>query len=542
MSRHGINIDEAASALELLAGGMPDAQNAETLKGSLTEAEFGFYDPAQLVGRVTTGNARSIEPVFSAINLLVSSLSTLPMSLLDTGKGRQAVARKNAWHYAVHTEPCPGWTTARFFGAFYMNAILHGNATAVIDRVRREYKLVPWHRVRIEESSSYDEPRYYIGGDGTWVGASDMIHLPAPSMNGKSGDSPVVKCARALGVTMSAEEFAAHFYNRAVGMTGYIKTHETVEWKDEDRKAFIESFRQQFGGPQAAGQTGILPPGSEYIDRKPLHKEAQHVETSLHQTRVVARIFNIPPHKLGDDAKTSYSSLEQEQMRFVVDGLRPWIVRAEQEFTLKSLSRPVRRSGLKFSINADALLRGDAKTQTDVLVNEVAGGIRTPNEARAKRDLDPVEGGDEVLIPGNNLVPLSQAGQQPTAADASNMAPLFASACDRLVRIERNAIEKHSRRVDEPEDQAVWAEQFYDAHDGRVREAHGHALVWVADHFGLDADDLMDAVAGVTSRGAVVAAARDGSLNELLAGWSDRAERDARRITKAINLLIEARS
>ena len=99
----------------------------------------------------------------------------------------------------------------------------------------------------------------------------------------------------------------------------------------------------------------------------------------------------------GDNAKTSYSSIEQEQIRYVTDSLRPWIVRTEQEFGIKSLTPPERLRGLRFMVNADALLRGDAKTRTEVLTAEVAGGLRTVNEGRGLIDLDPVEGGGHDL-------------------------------------------------------------------------------------------------------------------------------------------------
>ena len=206
---------------------------------------------------------------------------------------------------------------------------------------------------------------------------------------------------------MSAENFAEQFYRRAVGMSGYIKSDKDIAWEADDRQKFIESFRSQFSGPQNAGKAGILPPGADYVGQKPMQREAQHAESAAHQTRVVARIFMVPPHKLGDDSSTSYGSLEQEQMRYVVDGLRPWMVRAEQEFTLKALTLAKRRQGYKFQINADALLRGDALTRAQVHQIYSAAGLKKINEIRGKEDLPPVEGGDHIFVPANNMQPLS---------------------------------------------------------------------------------------------------------------------------------------
>lgn len=379
---------------------------SNALESDLANGAFSTVGSAPTFGsKVQISNARSIELVYSAINLLVSSLSTLPMSLLGNSDSGRVVLNTHWAHYRVHTEPYPGWIPARWFGAFWMNALLFGNACGYVDRAERRFKLIPWHQVNHDRRVGED--RYYIGDGSVWLPASEVVHVQAPSVTGNDGDSPVVKCSKALNVSMSAEDFADKFYRQAVGLGGYIKSDKDIAWEASDREKFIESFRRQFSGPQNAGKAGILPPGAEYVDRKPMHREAQHVESALHQTRVVARIFSIPPHKLGDDSKTSYSSLEQEQMRYVVDGLRPWMVRGEQEFTLKALTPTKRRQGCKFLINAAALLRGDEKTRAEVHKTYVSFGGKTINEVRAKEDLGPVEGGDQILVPSNNMQPLA---------------------------------------------------------------------------------------------------------------------------------------
>ena len=62
-----------------------------------------------------------------------------------------------------------------------------------------------------------------------------------------------------------------------------------------------------------------------------------------------------------------------------------------------------------YKFNEKAILRTDAKTQSEVLKNYTQGGIYTSNEARQKLDLPNAEGGDVLLVNGS-YVPIQEAG------------------------------------------------------------------------------------------------------------------------------------
>ena len=79
-------------------------------------------------------------------------------------------------------------------------------------------------------------------------------------------------------------------------------------------------------------------------------------------------------------------------------------------------------NGLGFALNHveqafDRLfgLAGEPKDRIDALVKGVQGGIYSPNEARDREGLDPVEYGDEPRVQ-QQVVPLSAAGKIPAPA------------------------------------------------------------------------------------------------------------------------------
>ncbi len=55
------------------------------------------------------------------------------------------------------------------------------------------------------------------------------------------------------------------------------------------------------------------------------------------------------------------------------------------------------------SPNSTALLRGDAKTRADYYTSALGGtqapGYMTPNEVRARENLPPIAGGDQLYAP-----------------------------------------------------------------------------------------------------------------------------------------------
>ena len=59
--------------------------------------------------------------------------------------------------------------------------------------------------------------------------------------------------------------------------------------------------------------------------------DAQYLEIRKYSVTEVARIFGIPPHKLGDLERATFSNVEEAEHRSYVTGtLRRWMVRWEK--------------------------------------------------------------------------------------------------------------------------------------------------------------------------------------------------------------------
>jgi hypothetical protein len=87
------------------------------------------------------------------------------------------------------------------------------------------------------------------------------------------------------------------------------------------------------------------------------------------------------------------------------------------------------QKGYNAQFNLDDLLRMDSATQIESLNKSVGGGWMKPNEARAKRNLAPVKGGDSPMMQQQqfSLEALAERDQskpfaKPTAAPAATPA------------------------------------------------------------------------------------------------------------------------
>jgi HK97 family phage portal protein len=143
-------------------------------------------------------------------------------------------------------------------------------------------------------------------------------------------------------------------------------------------------------------------------------EESQFLESRQFQIPEIARWFNLPPHKLKDLTRSSFSNIESEQISFVTDSILPWLVRLEQAYTMQLLT-PLEKRRLYYKHKVEGLMRGSSADRANFYARMWAIGVFSINDIRRLEDTDPVEGGDERFVPAN-MVPLARALQEPQPA------------------------------------------------------------------------------------------------------------------------------
>ena len=189
----------------------------------------------------------------------------------------------------------------------------------------------------------------------------------------------------------------------------------------EEAGAFAAT-RSQAGGAGKQGRLLVVEEGMKYEGMAIDPNDAQYLETRVFQIRDIARIFRLPPHKLGDLADATFSNVEEQNREYVDDCLAPWLVQWEQEIASKLLM-PSEAEAYYPRFFVDALLRGNATTRAAFYSTMYHIGGMTINEVRDKEDLDTIgKDGDAHMVPVN-LQPADKAANPPPPAPPPAIVP-----------------------------------------------------------------------------------------------------------------------
>jgi HK97 family phage portal protein len=143
------------------------------------------------------------------------------------------------------------------------------------------------------------------------------------------------------------------------------------------------------------------------------------IDTQKHAVLEVARIYGLPPTFLQDLSNGTFSNTEQQDLQLVKHTVKRWAEQIEAELNLKLFGRGSKRYA---EFNLDGLMRGDFMSTMQGNAIGIQSGQITPDETRTKRNLPPMEGGDQLFIQGAT-VPITKAGENMGAAAPVDFTP-----------------------------------------------------------------------------------------------------------------------
>jgi HK97 family phage portal protein len=127
----------------------------------------------------------------------------------------------------------------------------------------------------------------------------------------------------------------------------------------------------------------------------------------------MARILNIPVYKLKDYSHATYSNVEQLQIEYRTDTIRPWAERWESAINTQLLT-PQQQEKAFAEFDLNAISRGDMATEYKAYHDGRYGGYLNANEIRTKLGYNPIVGdvGEVYWMPTNMTDAAKQNNQQ----------------------------------------------------------------------------------------------------------------------------------
>jgi HK97 family phage portal protein len=157
------------------------------------------------------------------------------------------------------------------------------------------------------------------------------------------------------------------------------------------RDRFVEGWQTASVGANRH-KTRVLEYGMEPKTIAMTNEQSQFLETMRYQDTDIARMFNIPLHKISIMEATTFSNIEQQAIEYVTDTLMPWAVRWTQ-----CIKRDLIRQRTVFAEQSfNALLRGDTEQRFRAYAIGRNWGWLSANDVRRKENENSIgEKGDE---------------------------------------------------------------------------------------------------------------------------------------------------
>lgn len=300
-----------------------------------------------------------------------------------------------------------------------MMSLLHaGNAYAfkVRNTMGQVVALRELHPRRVTVGLAPDgTKRFRIDTDHREWTVRDVLHIPGLAYNGRIGLNPLQVHTQSMGAVVAADEYAQRFYGQGTHMGGVISVPQALTpTQRAEAKADWDAFHQ---GLAEAHMTGVLGNGASYTKLGLNAEDAQLLESRQYGVVEVARMLRIPPHKLYELSRATFSNIEQQSIEAVQDGIIPWCRRISAWVNNDLDLLPGRSQFIQF--DTMPLLQGDMQSTYSALMSAGGGPFLTRNESRVRIGMEPVEGLDEMLYPVN----MGVVGQDPPPNSNDKPAP-----------------------------------------------------------------------------------------------------------------------
>lgn len=366
---------------------------------------------------VTAESAMRVPAVNCAVRTVAETVGTLPAKVYKAdGEGKE-IDEQHPAYPLVHDESNDWQSAGKVRELITIDAMLHGDGFGFVNKVGEkpvEILHLPRSKVIMEWLDS-GEPRYKVG-ESTYK-ADTIIHLQAPSIDGKRGLGLISAGRDAIGLSILLERTASRLMRNNARPGGILSFKGML--KPDALKRAGEAWKKAHGGDNAGGVAPLDNEG-KYTPIAFTSVESQHAEQRIFAIGEIARLTRVPITMLQELSKGTLANTEQQNLQFLQLCLLPWL-KSWTDAYRRTLLTKEERGKISISFIVDDLLRGDSAARAEAYAKYRASGVMTGNDVRRRENLP-------ALPDGNTLSsPYTTAGT-PAAVNNNNPKPTEAAA------------------------------------------------------------------------------------------------------------------
>ena len=338
---------------------------------------------------VSPQTALAVGAVWACVNRISEDIARMPL-LTYTENGDDREIAKNHYLYPILMEETnPEMTAFRF--KLFMQAwvLLAGNAYAEIQTNGRGQimALWPWRadRTSISRRDGDSGPLVYTytmqSGKKYHVPGAKMFHLRGLTLNGIQGLSPIEVHKQTVGLSLAVTEHGARFFSNGARPLGIISHPQALS--DKAKQNIQNSWMEMHQGLANAHRVAILEEAMVYKDVGYNMVDAQYIEAAGLTDQTVARIYQVPQHKIGILDKATFSNIQQQGLDYIQSCMGSWSNNWEQEIGFSLLS-PRERQTIAVGFDFTDLIMGDFQSLGTFIAMLTDRGVANADEVRRK--------------------------------------------------------------------------------------------------------------------------------------------------------------
>lgn len=368
-----------------------------------TAQEYGLATGTAATGEVVNrSSSLGIAAFWRGVNLITRDVAKLPLIVyrrLPEG-GKERAVRHPAYKL-LRNNAHPLIKAFDFKQTLTGHALCYGNGYAYIWRDNAGRPLEMWP---LDPEATYPVLErignvvklWYVtrldGGEERKLPAADVLHIRGLGYDGIRGYDVITYAKETLGLAIGARKYGSIYFKHNA------RPNVILEYPGElSRDAYQNlraSWERMYQGLDNAHRTAILENGMKATVLSDNAKQSILIEARKFDVKEIANVLGVPPHKLGDDGRTSYASLEQENQAYLDEALDGWLAQWEQECSAKLLTPQQRERDTHFcEFLRSAIVRADLSTRYAAYNTALQGGWLSRDEIRAMENLSPLPDG-----------------------------------------------------------------------------------------------------------------------------------------------------
>jgi HK97 family phage portal protein len=343
---------------------------------------------------ITVPSALAYPAVFSCTTLIASDCGKLPVDLAEQDAAGIWHRTSSAAFSPVLRRPNRYQTMQKFVEQWMVSKLTQGNAYALKQRDQRGVVVALYvlDSSQVKPLVAPDGAVYYQLGaselagiapeaTGVAVPASEMIHDPMVCLfHPLIGISPIFACGLAALQGLKIQDNSTNFFASGSNPGGVLTAPGSIT--DDTAKRLKEYWDTAYSGANV-GKVAVLGDGLKYEAMSVNATDAQLIDQLKWTVETVCGCFHVPP-SLVNGAPVPYANNDPLTQQYYSQCLQSLIVAFEHAMDYGLGLTQVTDRTLGVAVDIDDLLWMDVKTKTDAAQQGVAGGVLSPDEARAK--------------------------------------------------------------------------------------------------------------------------------------------------------------